>query len=492
MPTTGQPVRVSATISASPSLRRDFGRTLYLHAETGAQDTLLAAQRIRQVHTYPNPKTVQEDEAPSAVQTAAGIYFGQDPYPKNLMLASVIGTAQAAFVFGGTPSSVTVIEALGDNTSFELDGNAVSVDLDGVTSNTAVATAFQAGLRLVSAYSAATVTYNATDGRFEVSDDVDFNAGFTDSAASRALGLSPVSGAVVLQTAAVETVTEALNRTESLDDSFYWVVADPTISAVEADIEAVATWVAARNANLVVDFVGLGVLTQNETTSIGAQLSALQNNNVNGIYAGLVIDHKALSYAARFSSINFGVPGSLITGKFKQLPGTTPTLLTQAQRDELVRKRINYYDLISGGPGADVAEGQSFGTWTDVQVWIDWFVNALKVEVYSALRASKRIPQTAAGVAVIQDTVTRVCEEGVRNGGIAPNQVSPAMAADIRTSTGNADFTGFLSAGYLVFVVPLASQSQADRAARNAPGTKVWVKGSGAIHFADIDVTFED
>ena len=136
MPTTGQPVRVSATISASPSLRRDFGRTLYLHAETGAQDTLLAAQRIRQVHTYPNPKTVQEDEAPSAVQTAAGIYFGQDPYPKNLMLASVIGTAQAAFVFGGTPSSVTVIEALGDNTSFELDGNAVSVDLDGVTSNT--------------------------------------------------------------------------------------------------------------------------------------------------------------------------------------------------------------------------------------------------------------------------------------------------------------------------------------------------------------------
>ena len=356
MPTTGQPVRVSATISASPALRRDFGRTLYLHSETGAVTTLLAAQRIRQVHTYPSPKAVQEDATPSAVQTAAGIYFGQDPYPKNLMLASRIGTAQAAFIFGGVTGSITEIEALGDTVAFSLDGNAFTASFDGLTTTAAIASAIQTGIRTITGYASATVTYNA-DGRYEVTDDANFNAGFTESDAAETLGLSAAAGAVVLQTAAVETVTEALNRAETLDDSFYWVVADPTISAVEADIEAVATWVAARNANLVVDVLGLGVLTQGETTSIGAQISALQNNNINGIYNGLVIDHKALSYAARFSSINFGVPGSLITGKFKQLPGCSPTTLTQAQRDELVRKRINYYDLISGGPAPTSRRG---------------------------------------------------------------------------------------------------------------------------------------
>ena len=203
------------------------------------------------------------------------------------MLVSRIGTAQAAFIFGGVTGSITEIEALGDTVAFSLDGNAFTASFDGLTTTAAIASAIQTGIRTITGYASATVTYNA-DGRYEVTDDANFNAGFTESDAAETLGLSAAAGAVVLQTAAVETVTEALNRAETLDDSFYWVVADPTISAVEADIEAVATWVAARNANLVVDVLGLGVLTQGETTSIGAQISALQNNNVNGIYNGLV------------------------------------------------------------------------------------------------------------------------------------------------------------------------------------------------------------
>ena len=129
------------------------------------------------------------------------------------------------------------------------------------------------------------------------------------------------------------------------------------------------------------------------------------------------------------------------------------------------------------------------GTWIDVRYWLDWLVNATQVEVFSLLR-SGRVPQTQAGVAAITDVVERICEEGVANGGIAPGQVSPALVSDIRLATGNQAFDGFLSTGYLVHVGSVASQSQADRDARKSPPVRVWVKGSGAIHFIDIDVTF--
>ena len=227
----------------------------------------------------------------------------------------------------------------------------------------------------------------------------------------------------------------------------------------------------------------------NEAASIAATISALKHNNVFAIYNGASVDNKAIAYAAVFSGVNFEQPQALITGKFKTLAGTTATDLTSAQRQELTRKRVNYY--VPRGSVADTEEGTSFGTWIDVQYGLDWFSNAVRAAAYNALRAAGRLPQTEAGVTVLVESIQGICEQAVRNGLLAPNTVTPATRAAIQAATGNANFDGFLAAGYLVYAGALSEQSQADREARKAPPITVWAKGSGAIHFVDISILFE-
>lgn len=233
-----------------------------------------------------------------------------------------------------------------------------------------------------------------------------------------------------------------------------------------------------------------GALTPNESTSLLAQVSALKSERVFAIWS-LFNDYKAVSVAARFSSVDFTAGQSLITGKFKTLPGTTPDIITATQKAELDRKRVNHYSPFGGD--SIVAEGVSFGTYIDVRYWLDWFINSCQAGVYNLLKGSpSRVPQTDSGSAAIRGTLEGICEEGVLNGGIAPGKLGNVLAGNIREITGNSKFSGYLSTGYLVYIQPIALQNPSDRAARKAPPINVWVKGSGAVHFLDINIVFEN
>lgn len=86
------------------------------------------------------------------------------------------------------------------------------------------------------------------------------------------------------------------------------------------------------------------------------------------------------------------------------------------------------------------------------------------------------------GATAIYNVLDSVCQEGIRNGGIAPGQLSEALRLDVIRSTGNTDFDGFLPNGYLIYIPPFTEQSDPDRNARLSTPPKVWMKGSGAIH----------
>ena len=115
----------------------------------------------------------------------------------------------------------------------------------------------------------------------------------------------------------------------------------------------------------------------------------------------------------------------------------------------------------------------------------------LVTSAYNSLRGSGRIPQTDPGLGVIRNAIASVCVEGVRNGGIAPGQLSEAGTGAVQRVTSNPNFNGFLVAGYLICAANLASQSDADRNARKSPPFTVFVKGAGAIHSIEILVNFE-
>ena len=370
------------------------------------------------------------------------------------------------------------------------------------TSYADVAQTLQAALRAVRAAAradlrGATVAYHPAgfflvELGFDPSDDepypiTGYMADVAQSAAS-ALSLDSDSGGVITQGHTSETIEEGMDAISGLDDSWYFVALDSQITT-SADLIALSRWVQSQPHMLALDMVDEHGLVQGESTSLAAQMSDLEQLRTFLVWSR-TRDSKALSLAARFSSVNFDGPNTLITAKFKSLPGTTPDNLTTAQKEELDRKRVGYYTRF--GPDAIFAEGWlANGDWIDVRYWLDWIVGAIQSEVYNLLRQHPtRVPQTDAGIASITAAVNRVCEAGRRNGGIAPGQVSEALAHDIRLATRNRDFDGALTLGYLVSVGSIAGQSQADRDARMAPPISVWLKASGAIHGAEVRLVF--
>ena len=381
-------------------------------------------------------------------------------------------------------------------------GSSIPVDFTGADSYDDVASTLQTALRAVRAAAradlrSATVEFDPV-GFFRVrlgfdstsGDPYAINGFMADDAQApaSALGLDGTSGGGIVQGQASEPIEDAMDAISGLDDGWYFVTVDSSITT-GADLLSLSRWVQAKAHMLALDVVDEGVLTPNESTSLAAQLSALEQQRTFLVWSR-TRDNKALSLAGRLSSVNFDGEDTLITPKFKSLPRTVSDIVTAAQKKELDRKWVGYYTRF--GPDAIFAEGWTqAGDWIDVRYWLDWITKAMQSEVYTLLRRHPtRVPQTAEGLASLEAAIERVCEAGRRNGGIAPGRVSETVANDIRLASNNPAFDGFLPTGYLVAIGSIADQLQIDRDARRSPTIRVWLKGSGAMHHITIRLVF--
>ena len=402
----------------------------------------------------------------------------------------------------GTVEITTGVDGIGSG-SLTWQGYTISgLDFTGAASYDDVANIVQTALRAVTASGradlrSASVEYDPADffraslGFRTNGDPYPINGFKVDVAqgAASALGLDNASGGSIDPGHASETIESAMDVISGLDDSWYFVAVDTDISDT-THARDLAQWIEVQERHmLALDTTEAGVVTANESTSVAAGLSALGLGRTFVVWSASA-DHKALSMAARLSSVRFDGQNTLITPKFKSLPGTVPDVINSAQQQELDRKRIGYYTWFGQDP--IFAEGWTLsGEWIDVRYWLDWITNAIQTEVYNLLlRHPTRVPQTPPGVVSIEAAIERVCEAGRRNGGIAPGQVPESVANDIRLATNNPSFNGRLALGYLVSVGNIADQLQADRDARRSPPVRVWLKGSGAIHSATIELVF--
>ena len=488
-------VRVTASIRARGVLRKELGRTLFVTLDGG-----LSAVGGDKVRAYRNFDGVAADfNANSEVYKAAQIYFAQIPFPRNFMVGRWNKDDSPTVIYGGAPEALGDLTAVSDG-SFSLAGSDfAALDLSGRGDLAAVAQALQDELRTGGGnFANATVVYTASPSRFTVSlparpaldaPFVEHSTG-TGTDIGGLLGLDAASGARIVTGAAAETLSDAMDAMTEVDNSFYFVVLEKSQNDT-ATVQELSAWAGANDVMFSAESNAGAVLNADETTSVAAMVGALESPRTFVTWSATA-DYKALSIAARLSSVNFASPGSIITTKFKQLPGTKPDEVSASQKAELDRKRINLYTTY--GDFSMFEEGVTLqpGTWIDVRYWLDWFVGAIRTDVFNLLASSPRVPQTNAGIATIVDVIESVCRQGVANGGIAPGVVTAGMAADIRQATGDDEFDGVLTNGYMIFVTPLAAQPQADREARKSPPFRVWVKGSGAVHFVDIDITFEN
>jgi len=491
-PATDRTVRISAQYAAGSGLQVQFGRSLFLAQDTSTPTTAaaIALQRSTQgTSVFADAAAVNAVyPAGHSARDAASIYFQQSPPPRNLVIGTQIAAAQLGYVFGtGLPADIADVVALGNSVALTLGSADVTIDLSGAVDNDAVAATLQTALRAVVAFGATTVVSAAGD-RLTVSvpTAAPIGTGFADSPAARTLGLFG-PGVNVFGGIAAETPTAALDRIQVVDDTWYYAALDTGIYDTSAVVD-IANWAAARTKILALDSTQSLALTPNETTSFLAQVSALEQSRVFGFWSAYA-DHKALSLSARMGSVNYARPQAVTTAKFRQLPGTTPDVLTPAQLDELTRKRVNFY---TDQHGVNiVAEGTSFDGWIDERVGLDWLVSDMLSALFTELVQARRVPQTSAGLASLISVARGRCAAAVQNGLVAPGQVSPTLAEEIRTAISNPDFDGFLTTGYLVYAPPIASQSQAERNSRVSPPISVWIKGAGAIHRVEVAIIFQ-
>ena len=191
----------------------------------------------------------------------------------------------------------------------------------------------------------------------------------------------------------------------------------------------------------------------------------------------------AAAYAGRAMSVDFAGSATTNTMHLKQLVGVTVDGgITQANLVTCGTLGVDVYVPISGRASVFTSGGDSF--FDDVYN-LDWLVFALQVAGFNALaETSTKLPQTEPGIAVLRNAYAAVLKLAVTNGYLAPGQWnSPQLF-------GNPDdlIRNIAQVGWYIYSNPVNGQTQAQRAARQAPLIQIAGKEAGAVHSSAVVV----
>ena len=109
-----------------------------------------------------------------------------------------------------------------------------------------------------------------------------------------------------------------MDAVQEVNDTFYWATIPAAYNGTQTMLD-VSAWVAAQNAMFVAESNEAGALVTNEITSFAARLAAVQSERTVLVWSAEA-DYKALSIAARMSSVDFEQPGSLIHTGLQDTP----------------------------------------------------------------------------------------------------------------------------------------------------------------------------
>lgn len=353
------------------------------------------------------------------------------------------------------------------------------------------APAVQVALRLVSGLSAVTVTGSTTDGFVVVFTGIlgpallltvqDNSLQDTDSFN---VAVTPETTTVGVIEADAETLAQAIARTKDLVQYFGVMESATATEQTEANVLAAAAVIQALNK--IAFFVSYD---EADIQSAGI-LDLLRTGNLTqsrGLYYGDDTTDVAIvmmaSYAGRGLSVNFSGSNTTITMNFKDLSGVQPDpSMTQTIYNEAKAAGADIYASIQGVPKVVCFGANKF---FDQVYNLQWFVGALQVAGFNFLaEASTKIPQTESGMDGLKGAYRVVCEQGITNQYGAPGSWTSSTVFGVPADL----IANVAQRGYYIFSIPIAQQSQIDRAARKAPLVQIAFKEAGAIQESDVIV----
>lgn len=481
-------VNVDVVMTPLAAATRNFGALLIV----GSSPVIDTGERIRK-YTGDIETAVAADFGSSAPEyLAATLYMSQEPKPSILFIGRWAQTATAATLKGGVLS--TAQQAIANFTAVSSGGMSITVNgavkaltginLAAVTNLNGVASAVTTALA-----GSATVVWNATYNRFEVTSSTNGAASNLTYATAPAsgtdisalLGLQAGQASAPVNGIVAESLITAVQTLASGGVDWYGLNV-AAAGLVDADHLAVAAFIEAATPSHIYGITTSvsAVVDPTSTTDLASQLKAL-NYKRTFVQYSISSQYAAASIFGRAFTVDFTGSNTTITLKFKQEPGVAAETLNSTQAAAAKAKNCNIFVNYSNATSI-IQEGvMANGFFFDEVHGLDWLQNAAQTAIYNALFTSPtKIPQTDAGVNVLVTAMEHdAMEPAVGNGLLAPGVWNaPGFGA---LSQGQ-----MLSKGYYCYAPTVAFQAQADREARKAPTIQVAAKLAGAIHFADV------
>ena len=479
-------VNVSVYLSPTAAQERSFS-TLLILGDSGVIDT---TSRYR---LYTSATAVAADFGTTAPEyLAASIFFGQSPSPAQLYVGAWARTATSGTLIGGALSSAQ--QALSNFTSISNGSLQITIagtlktlsgiNLTSVVSLNGVATAITTALS-----GAGNVYWNSVYNYFYI---VGSTTGTTSTITfasttgsgtdlSSLLSLQSSQGGYIAAGIAAETPVAAATILAAMSNSWYGLTFAASTMPTDTQLVAVAGFVQSAAPVRI-----LGTTTQEAAALVTGDSTSLAYLMSNGQYTRTFVQYSSsspyaccaifgIAFTCQFNGVN-----TLYTLKFKQELGIAAETLTESQAAQLNTTNcnvfVNYNNSTAILQQGTMASGQFF----DVIHGTDWLQNAVQTAVYNVLYTSTaKIPQTDQGVGLLVTAVTSELNQAVQNDLIAPGiWYGPAIGAIVTGQN--------LVKGYYVYAPPVATQSLAARAARQAPVITAAIKLAGAIHSASV------
>ena len=481
-------IDISTTISVGGTPRQTFGRGLML-----TPDETLSAGGSGKVELFNTLNAVSTRFGSGDVVDGASVWFSADPSPEALYVGRWATANVNTSLTGATPAVVTAFTAA--NYSFAINGtNVTPIDLSTPNTYTAFATAIQTALAATTGFSGATVTF--AGGVFVItlagSDAINppYLTAAVDPTTQAQIGVDLVPLMAMGQSdnptyiqgqnqeSAVDALTECVNNTVSNPIAIMLAPDAPLIDPVTGNDTRsdVAAWAQAGDYMFGLRDTAAQALVTNDSTSESALAFSRNQGKVLSTFdnAG---GRPEIAGLAMLSAQNLNNRATIITLHNKPAPGVAASTVTATQYAELERKRVN---IVTGYAGATVMLGgftSRAGYWADAQWWVLWLKNEMELAVATAQRGSRRLTS-----AILTNAVTGIMQVGIRNGGIQQGgQVNAQTRSDIISFTGNDDFNGTLSTGYVLWVESPSVRTDTDRSNRIGR-FRAWIAPSEAIH----------
>jgi hypothetical protein len=424
----------------------------------------------------------------------AQTYFSQKPKPKELMLGRRLLSAYSGTLKSGVFDTVVAdYVAVGAVGGFDISINGTAYKIHDIVLGSAaslddVAAAVQT--RLQAALASVTCVHTAsgfvvTSPTTGVNSVVGYattptTAGMTDISAM--LGLTAIKGATRATGGAAEDLASSLDAFSRIDDSWYGFLG--TVENTDDQLLAASQWAEANGKFHVVTYSNPVALDGSSPADLGSRLKALglthtlTQFSTTNLYAGA-------SAAAKGFQVNYEQINSTITLEFKQEPNVAPENLTSGQYAALEAKNYCYLATVANGFVMIFNSKTASGRFFDEIVNIDWFTLDLQNNVFTALATSPtKVPQTDKGMEVLLQAGAKTCQKAIRNRMAAPGVWTHDGFGALATGD-------FVQQGYYLYALPVASQSDADRAARKTPPIQGVLIGANAFHGADIVFNYQ-